>query len=164
MKPSVLIIIMVFMASLFVAGQALGSGHEQMGKTPMGSSTMGEMAQMHEAHPGAADLNRDQIREMQNLLNDHGFNVGQADGFMGPRTREALRQFQTSEGLAATGAPDGETLRALAPSVEKQEFFGLSPEYGEKMEHHMQPGGEQMRQMMEKQPVQQPEKSEGGGG
>lgn len=152
MKHTVLIVTMAitFVAGLFVAGQALGAGQEKMGKSPMmGSSSMGEMGQMQQTHSAAANLNREQIREMQKLLNERGCKVGQTDGFMGPRTRAALRQFQTSEGLTKTGSPDRETLRALAPSVEKQEFFGLSPEFGEKMEHPMQSEGEQMKPMME---------------
>jgi peptidoglycan hydrolase-like protein with peptidoglycan-binding domain len=57
---------------------------------------------------------------------------------MSPDTTEAIRQFQTDEGLAATGTPDQQTLRTLAPSSDQQEFFGLSPEFGETeglMEH-----------------------------
>ncbi|MBN2429657.1 MAG: peptidoglycan-binding protein [Deltaproteobacteria bacterium] len=153
MKRTVLIFTttMAFVAGLLVGGQVLGAGHEQMGQTQMGGSSMGQEAQMHQSRVAAADLNREQIREMQNLLNERGYNVGQADGFIGPRTREGLRQFQSSEGLAATGTPDRETLRALAPSAEKQQFFGLSPEYGE------------MKQMMETRPAIIPEKTEGGG-
>jgi hypothetical protein len=152
---------MAFMAGLFAAGHALGGGHE-MGKGPMSGSSMGEKAQMHEKHHMAGHkLDREQVREMQNLLNDHGFNAGQADGYMGQRTQEALRQFQESEGLAATGTPDQETLRALAPSVEKQEFFGLSPEFGEKMHEPMQHEGGHMKEMMEKSPMQKQQQSEG---
>jgi hypothetical protein len=162
MKHLALIITMAFVAGLFAAGQAIGGGHE-MGKAPMSGSSMGEKVQMHQKHHMAGHkLNREQVREMQNLLDDHGFNAGPADGYMGSRTKEALRQFQESEGLTATGTPDQETLRALAPSVEKQEFFGLSPEFGGKTQEPMQPEGKQMKQMMEKQHMeQQPMKQEG---
>ena len=159
MKHIVLIISMV--AGLFFAGQALGSGQGEMAKSPMGSSTMGNAAQMQPMHHMAGNLNRDQIREMQNLLNERGCNVGKADGFMGPRTREGLRQFQKSESLTVTGKPDQKTLRALAPSAEKQEFFGLSPEFGEKMEHPMMQEGEQMKPMMEQKGAEKMMKQEG---
>ncbi len=166
MKYFLLIITTAFLAGLFAASQVVGAGHEEMAKSPMGNSSMGEEVQLHPV--ATSNLNREQIREMQNLLNDQGFNAGQADGFMGPKTRVSISQFQQSEGLTATGTPDQETLRALAPSTEKQEFFGLSPEFGEKMQHPMQPKGEQMKQMMEKHPMEQapmkqPEQSEGGG-
>ena len=157
MKRNILIFTttMAFMAALLIGGQALGAGQEQMGQTQMGSSSMGQEAQMQQSRLASADLNRDQICEMQNLLNNQGFSSGRADGFIGPRTREALRQFQTAEGLTATGLPDRETLRALAPSAEKQEFFGLSPEFGGEMSRPMHMEEEPVRRMMEEKPMMQ---------
>jgi peptidoglycan hydrolase-like protein with peptidoglycan-binding domain len=156
MKYFVLFIATALLVGLCAVGQVVGAGHEEMAKSPMDTSSMGEKAQMQ---PMAGhNLNQEQIREMQNLLNDQGFNAGPADGFMGPRTRVSISQFQESEGLTATGNPDQETLRALSPSAEKQEFFGLSPEFGETMQEPMQPEGEQMKHMMKKPSMEQPMK------
>ena len=41
--------------------------------------------------------------ELQQLLARHGYDVGEPDGLIGPRTRTALRQFQASIGAT----PDG---------------------------------------------------------
>ncbi len=47
----------------------------------------------------------DDIVDIQNLLRDLGFDPGPIDGLMGQQTREAIRQFQASQGLSVTGEP-----------------------------------------------------------
>jgi peptidoglycan hydrolase-like protein with peptidoglycan-binding domain len=42
-------------------------------------------------------------REMQELLQRRGFNIGEPTGRFGPRTRAAIRDYQASVGLI----PDG---------------------------------------------------------
>jgi len=61
----------------------------------------------------SAALNRDDIRQAQKSLNDKGFDVGAADGSVGPRTRAGIRQFQESEKLPVTGRLDAETAGRL---------------------------------------------------
>jgi lipid-binding SYLF domain-containing protein len=61
----------------------------------------------------SAALNRDDIKQAQKSLNDKGFDVGAADGSMGPRTRAGIRQFQESEKLPVTGRLDAETAGRL---------------------------------------------------
>ncbi|RKT46179.1 proton-conducting transporter membrane subunit [Thiocapsa rosea] len=41
---------------------------------------------------------------IQTHLNARGFDAGPADGLIGPRTRDAIRRFQTDRGVAPTGA------------------------------------------------------------
>ena len=56
--------------------------------------------------------------ELQLVLTNLGYKPGPIDGRSGPRTREALKQFQKDEGLPATGVLDAETtqrLRAASP-------------------------------------------------
>jgi len=76
-------------------------------------------------------LNEEQRKELQRLLNEQGYEVANIDGVIGQDTMAAIRRFQESAGLKTTGMPNQETLRALAPSSDQQEFFGLSPEFGE---------------------------------
>jgi len=58
-------------------------------------------------------VRREQIKQAQVSLNDKGFNVGEADGVMGARTRNGVRQFQESEKLPVTGRLDSETAGRL---------------------------------------------------
>lgn len=53
------------------------------------------------------------IAQIQQALNAKGFRVEEVNGRMGPSTQIALAQFQQSQGLPATGAPDDQTLIAL---------------------------------------------------
>lgn len=53
------------------------------------------------------------IEEMQALLNALGFDAGEPDGLVGPKTREALRAYQTAEGLPADGYPTAEVIARL---------------------------------------------------
>ena len=46
-------------------------------------------------------------------MNRMGFNVGEPDGRLGPRTKEALMAFQHQKGFNATGEIDRETFAAL---------------------------------------------------
>ena len=54
-----------------------------------------------------------EIEEIQRRLADLGYDAGDADGLLGPRTRAALGAFQADQGLPATGLPDATTRRAL---------------------------------------------------
>jgi peptidoglycan hydrolase-like protein with peptidoglycan-binding domain len=148
MRHLVLIATLALAIGLFAGGLVLGAENE-MGGTSQ-SNTSGSMNEKMQQNTASMQLNQQQIREMQTLLNQRGFQVGEADGVLGQQTRNALRQFQQSEGLASTGTPTRETLRALAPSAEKQQFFGLSPAYEEKGQHQMK-----HQQMEQQQQMQQ---------
>jgi peptidoglycan hydrolase-like protein with peptidoglycan-binding domain len=54
-----------------------------------------------------------EIREVQEALIHQGFNIGEVDGVMGPRTREALMAFQRQRGFRPTGEIDQQTFAAL---------------------------------------------------
>jgi membrane-bound lytic murein transglycosylase B len=58
-------------------------------------------------------LNRGEMLALQAALNRLGFDSGKPDGQMGPATRQALRAFQRSVGLAADGYPTAELLGRL---------------------------------------------------
>ncbi len=51
--------------------------------------------------------------ELQQLLAQHGFDVGEPDGLLGGRTRAALRQFQASIGAVPDGFPSATLLERL---------------------------------------------------
>jgi murein L,D-transpeptidase YcbB/YkuD len=53
------------------------------------------------------------IRQAQEALKSQGHDPGPIDGVMGPQTRQALRAFQSSNGLKQTGMLDAETKQKL---------------------------------------------------
>jgi len=56
---------------------------------------------------------REETRAAQEALKTKGFDPGPVDGKLGPRTADALRDFQKQEGLQQTGRLDGETRTKL---------------------------------------------------
>jgi putative peptidoglycan binding protein len=65
---------------------------------------------------GAIDLAPDQIRQVQMVLIEKGFDIGEPDGRLGPRTTRALIAFQRQQGFQATGRIDSRTMTALGVS------------------------------------------------
>ena len=63
-------------------------------------------------------LDRASRRQIQLGLQTEGFDPGGADGLFGPRTRAAIRSWQTSRGARATGYLDGAAAEALRTSGE----------------------------------------------
>ncbi len=49
----------------------------------------------------------------QQRLGEEGFDLGIIDGFLGPKTREALKMYQSKHGLPQTGELDERTLQSL---------------------------------------------------
>ena len=60
-------------------------------------------------------LTRTQMTALQSALNARGYASGEADGMMGPATRDAIRRWQRSVGLPADGYPTLEMLQRLQP-------------------------------------------------
>ncbi len=60
------------------------------------------------------------IREIQLALRAAGFDPGPADGKMGQRTRTAIRDFQTAQGLDPDGKVGPRTWSRLEPFLKKQ--------------------------------------------
>jgi hypothetical protein len=58
-------------------------------------------------------LTVDERYELQQLLAQHGFAIGQPDGLLGPQTRIAIRSFQASVGQIPDGFASGEVLDRL---------------------------------------------------
>jgi peptidoglycan hydrolase-like protein with peptidoglycan-binding domain len=61
----------------------------------------------------SAGGNAEQVKAVQQALKDKGHDPGDVDGKMGPKTQQALRDYQQKEGLKATGRLDGETASKL---------------------------------------------------
>lgn len=61
-------------------------------------------------------LSREDVKEIQQLLNRLGFDAGSEDGYAGSRTRTAIRNFQQEHSLP----PDGYTSPELLQRLQKQ--------------------------------------------
>jgi peptidoglycan hydrolase-like protein with peptidoglycan-binding domain len=75
-------------------------------------------------------LTHDQIVQLQQALNDAGFDAGEVDGVFGAKTTEALKRFQTKAGLKPTGHIDQQTLALVGMSV-PQAPSGANPTTGQ---------------------------------
>ena len=58
-------------------------------------------------------LSRIERRDVQRLLAERGYEVGEPDGIIGQRTREAIKSFQASAGLPVDGHAGTKVLNAL---------------------------------------------------
>ena len=53
------------------------------------------------------------VIRIQNALAAAGYDPGPADGIMGPKTRRAIRAYQSARKIPVTGEPSAELLRKL---------------------------------------------------
>jgi lytic murein transglycosylase len=58
-------------------------------------------------------LSRAERREMQKLLIAHGYDVGEPDGAVGKKTKDAIADFESKHGLERDGRPSAKVLEAL---------------------------------------------------
>lgn len=58
-------------------------------------------------------LSRAQRRELQTKLAARGYDVGEPDGRVGQKTRDAIKEIERSLGMKQTGRPGGRVLEAL---------------------------------------------------
>jgi peptidoglycan hydrolase-like protein with peptidoglycan-binding domain len=121
MKRLILFATLVLTAGLLYAGLSFGT--DQAGRILIAQS--GQMQNEMTVVP----LDEDQIRQLQVILQNKGYDVGEESGTIGPETTRALKEFQEDKGLAVTGTPTEETLRTLVPTFIDQEYFGLAPEF-----------------------------------
>ncbi|MEQ8328678.1 MAG: peptidoglycan-binding protein [Parvibaculum sp.] len=66
-----------------------------------------------EGSSGGGAATQADIARVQELLNRLGYDAGSPDGLMGPRTRDAILEYQLTEGLETTGTVTRETLASL---------------------------------------------------
>lgn len=58
-------------------------------------------------------MNKDQLKRIQLFLSDKGFNIGDIDGVLGVKTRQALTEYQRSASLKADGVPGPMTWNSM---------------------------------------------------
>jgi membrane-bound lytic murein transglycosylase B len=70
-------------------------------------------ATLTKALPELPNYTLAEMQLLQSKLNELGFDVGKADGILGPATRKGLRGFQTLKGVIADGYPSREVFELL---------------------------------------------------
>ncbi len=70
-------------------------------------------AELTRAVPKQPRLSRETVKQLQQKLNDAGFDVGKPDGILGRNSVLGLQAFQQQKGLIADGFPDEQTFNAL---------------------------------------------------
>jgi peptidoglycan hydrolase-like protein with peptidoglycan-binding domain len=63
------------------------------------------------------------VSALQESLDVLGYDVGPIDGLVGPKSRQAVADFQSDSGLEPSGAVDGPTTLALAEASPEAAFF-----------------------------------------
>ena len=75
-----------------------------------------DKGEIHSPWPrGDRPLRGEEIRDLQRMLSEIGFDSNGVDGILGPNTRDAVRDFQESEGRI----PDGYVSAELIESVRR---------------------------------------------
>lgn len=64
-----------------------------------------------------AGMRGDSVRQVQQLLTDQGYSLGAIDGVCGGVTVDAIKKFQTQNGLAADGIVGAETYGCLTRNL-----------------------------------------------
>ena len=95
---------------------------EVNGKIASGGSPSSGTSSQTISELSAVNVRAD-VREAQNILNSLGYNVGAADGIMGPKTSAGLRKFQADQSLSPDGLFSADVLDAL----QAQEKLSLAP-------------------------------------
>ncbi|HEY8595063.1 MAG TPA: SEL1-like repeat protein, partial [Devosiaceae bacterium] len=63
--------------------------------------------------PGKTIATKEVVQRVQEALGRLGFDAGTADGMMGPKTTEAIRQFEAATGMSESGAVNPRLLAVL---------------------------------------------------
>jgi peptidoglycan hydrolase-like protein with peptidoglycan-binding domain len=92
----------VMLALVLVASSALAA------------CSAGPTGQATPAAPAPVEATKDTVRKVQTALKARGYDPGPADGVIGARTSEALRSFESANGMAADGIIDTDVLAMLA--------------------------------------------------
>lgn len=61
----------------------------------------------------APRMSREHVMRLQSILNEKGFDSGEADGILGPATRSAISRYQQATGMVADGFPSRTLLARL---------------------------------------------------
>jgi peptidoglycan hydrolase-like protein with peptidoglycan-binding domain len=89
----------------------------QRGTTGSSGEMQSQREQAGGAQAGAARMSKEDVKQVQAALKNKGMDPGPEDGVLGPKTQQALREFQKSNNMPATGRIDEKTASALGVDV-----------------------------------------------
>jgi len=119
-------------ATAFSMSAYAGGQHSQQQSQDQGSASQGASSESTTAQPQAqagqnsGGQSQDMVKQAQEKLSAAGHDAGPSDGKMGPQTQAALKEFQESKGLEASGRLDQETIAALGISESGSASTGSS--------------------------------------
>jgi peptidoglycan hydrolase-like protein with peptidoglycan-binding domain len=76
------------------------------------------MSQIHNSEK-FGEINVDTMSGVQTALSFLGHDPGEVDGFDGPNTRHALKEFQSEQGISADGIVGPNTRKTLLAALDK---------------------------------------------
>jgi peptidoglycan hydrolase-like protein with peptidoglycan-binding domain len=91
----------------------MSGGQSTPGQAGVSRSEGTGMQSGTERRTAGGQWSKDKVKAIQEALKTKGFDPGTADGVVGPKTNQALRDFQKSNNLQATGRIDDKTASAL---------------------------------------------------
>ena len=83
---------------------------------------------LHASLPDLPAYSRDDIIALQQKLNTLGYEVGTADGIIGPATRQGIRSYQQKNQMVADGFPGLALMQKIGVIKEKAADDDVSPE------------------------------------
>ena len=116
MSAMTLVVAGAMLVSPAVAQTTTPSGDQKGGagkSDTMKSDSMKSDSTMKSGRGGRMGASQEQVKSVQQALKDKGHDPGAVDGKMGPKTQAALRDFQSKEGLKASGRLDTDTMSKL---------------------------------------------------
>ena len=113
-KDIALLLIFVTLFSSTVNANVTGSGNL--------SHTAYGVIQRETESENDNDIDNSIVKEVQQRLNDLGYDCGIADGISGPRTIESIKQYQKDHNLTVDGNYTDELLKALFTEGEEEQI------------------------------------------
>ena len=95
------------------AALAGGPGHQNKQTSQQQGTPSSEQQASQATQSQGTQQDSSAVRQAQEQLSSLGHDVGPVDGVMGPKTQAAVKEFQESKGLQASGQLDSQTLTAL---------------------------------------------------
>ncbi len=102
-------ILSTLLSLLFVSSIAMAGQNGNSSSTNNSSST----AKTTKKRGPVFRANKDQVKQAQKILKDHGLYVGDETGKLDPDTRGSLKKYQAAESLKVTGTLNKVTLEKM---------------------------------------------------